>query len=185
MEDEFIIDLYWNRNQTAIQCTAEKYERFLLGIAMNVLGNHEDSEECVNDTYHRAWETIPPTRPNVLSAYLGKIVRNLSLSLYRMRHAAKRDDNLQVAIGELEECIPGREDVESQVEQKFLTEAINRWLHSLKDEDMALFVRRYWNGDSVEAIATSWKVRSNKLSVRLLRLRKSLKEYLEKEGIAV
>lgn len=185
MDDKYIVDLYWNRNQTAIECTAEKYGRFLHGIAMNILGNPQDSEECVNDTYYKAWETIPPTRPASLFAYLGKIVRNLSLSLYRMRHAAKRDDNLSVAIGELEECMPGREDVESQMEQKYLTEAINRWLHSLKEEDMSLFVRRYWNGDSVEEIANSWKVRANRLSVRLLRLRRNLKEYLEKEGVAI
>lgn len=185
MEDYEIVDLYWNRNQTAIECTEKKYGKFLQKIAMNILSNLCDSEECVNDTYHKAWNTIPPTRPDSLQAYLGKIVRNLALSVYRMRHAAKRNDSLQVAFDELEECVAHMEDVESQMEQKFLTESINNWLHTLKEEDMALFVRRYWNGDSVDSIARSWSVRSNKLSVRLCRLRKELKDYLEKEGVTV
>lgn len=185
MEDYEIIDLYWNRNQLAIECTVSKYGKFLMKIAMNVLSNSFDSEECVNDTYHKAWETIPPTRPDSLQAYLGKITRNFALSAYRMHHAAKRDDNLQVAFEELEECVAGKNDVESQMEHKFLTEQINAWLRTLKEEDMALFVRRYWNGDSIDEIAREWSVRANKLSVRLCRLRKELKEYLEKEGVVV
>jgi RNA polymerase sigma-70 factor (ECF subfamily) len=185
MEDYEIVDLYWSRNQLAITQTADKYGRFLQNIAMNILSDTCDGEECVNDTYHKAWTTIPPVRPQSLMAYLGKIVRNISISLYRVRHAGKRDTRLSVAISELEECIPASKDVESQIELQLLTEALNRWLHSLGEEDMSLFVRRYWNGDSIDTIAKQWNVRANKLSVRLCRLRKDLKIFLEKEGIAV
>lgn len=185
MEDNDIISLYWNRNQLAISETAGKYGVFLTGISMNILIDRCDAEECVNDTYHKAWTTIPPVRPVSLAAYLGKLVRNISISLYRAKHAAKRYDGADLLISELEECLPDKTDVESHIEMKFLTETINKWLYTLKEADRALFIRRYWNGDSIDSIAEQWEVRTNKLSVRLCRMRKDLKEYLEKEGIAV
>lgn len=185
MEDKDIIALYWDRNQQAIVETDIKYGKLCKKISMNILSDVCDCEECVNDTYHKAWNTIPPTRPDSLRAYLGRIVRNISISLYRARHAAKRDCGFNVLLSELEECVESREDVEKQMELRFLTEILNRWLYSLKEEDMALFVRRYWHGDSVETIAGQWNVRANKLSVKLCRLRKELKKYLEKEGIMV
>lgn len=108
MEDNDIISLYWDRNQLAISETAGKYGRFITGISMNILFDRCDAEECVNDTYHKAWITIPPVRPVSLAAYLGKIVRNISISLYRTKHAVKRYDGADVLISELEECMLGR-----------------------------------------------------------------------------
>lgn len=185
MEDKAIIALYLGRDEQAVTETSNKYGRFCMKIAMNILSDVYDSEECVNDTYHKAWSTIPPVIPQSLQAYIGKITRNISINMYRVKHARKRDCAATVLISELEECIPQEGRVEDMIEREHLKNILNEWLHGLKEEDCALFIRHYWSGDSLDDIASEWGVRANRLSVRLCRMRKNLKEYLSREGIMI
>ena len=175
MEDVEIVGLYWARDQLAIAESQQKYGSLCGGIAMNILHNREDSEECVNDTWGRAWESMPPQRPERLGAYLGKIVRNLSLNRWRMRRAEKRGGGeAEVLLSELGECLP--EPGEG---------VIARWLEGLPEEDRVLFLRRYWYGDSLESIARARGTGANYLAVRMHRLRRRLRSHLEREGVAV
>ncbi|MBQ7874751.1 MAG: sigma-70 family RNA polymerase sigma factor [Oscillospiraceae bacterium] len=184
MEDEKIIELYNARNEFAITETERKFGKMLFAIAMNILSNKEDSEETVNDTYGKAWNSIPPQVPNSLGAWLGRITRNLSITRWRMNKAQKRS-GMEIMLSELEECIPSAADTESESESGEITAAINRWLGSLKKEERLLFVRRYWYGDSVADLAKKANILPKKLSSKMFRLRKSLKDSLEKEGISL
>lgn len=181
MEDEKIIALYWARNPDAIRCTAEKYGGFCGRIAGNILSDARDAEECVSDTYQHTWESVPPSRPAALRAYLGQIVRNLCLSRYRANRARKRYAGMEQMLEELEECLPGRESVEQAMEAKELSALLNRWLDTLEKDDRTLFVRRYWYGDSVSALARQRGRTANQVSLRLYRMRQSLRELLEQE----
>lgn len=184
MEDSVIIDLYWQRSEQAIAETDSKYGAFCHRIAMNILRSFPDSEECVSDTYGKAWDTMPPQRPDSLRAYLGRIVRNLSISRYRLLHAQKRASGAEVLLSELGDCLPVADNTFRSVECRELSEIISRWLDSLTREERALFLRRYWNGDSVKTLAEELGVRPNSLTKRLLRLRENLRQYLEEEGVA-
>lgn len=185
MEDVEIVGLYWARDQMAITESERKYGALCGSIAMNILHNREDSEECVNDTWGRAWNNIPPQRPDRLGAYLGKIVRNLSLNRWRMRRAEKRGSGgAEVLLSELGECLP-EEGSGLLCEEEQLSGVIARWLLTLQAEDRVVFLRRYWYGDSLEAIARARGTGANHLAVRMHRLRGRLRAYLEKEGIAV
>jgi len=185
MEDVQIIDLYWQRNEQAIQETDTKYGNFCHNLAMNILHSIQDSEECVSDAYTRCWDTMPPQRPNSLRAYLGAILRNLSISRYRSAHAQKRFGGAEVLLSELEDCIPSPESVQRRVEAEELGRLISDWLDCLPQEDRVLFIRRYWNGDAVKGLASELGIRPNALTKRLLRLRESLRHHLEGEGISV
>lgn len=185
MEDIQIIDLYWQRNEQAIEETGKKYGNFCHRIAMNILHNFQDSEECVSDAYGRCWDTMPPQRPMSLRAYLGAILRNLSISRCRAAHAMKRFGGAELLLSELEDCIPSPDNVQRSVEAAELSGLIARWLRGLEREDRALFIRRYWNGDSVKELAGELGVRPNALTKRLLRLREALRRSLEKEGVCV
>lgn len=185
MEDCQIIDLYWSRDETAIAETDTKYGGFCRRISTNILHDPWDSEECVSDAYTRCWDTMPPQRPMSLRAYLGAILRNLSISRYRAEHAQKRFGGAEVLLSELNDCIPSPENIQRTVEAGELAEIIGDWLQSQKKEDRVLFVRRYWNGDSVKALAGELGLRPNALTKRLLRLRENLRRELEKEGICV
>ena len=185
MEDLQIIELYWRRDQQAITETDRKYGPFCLRIAMNILSCRQDSEECVSDTYQKTWDTIPPTRPDSLRAYLGRIVRNLSLSRYRARHAQKRFAGMEVLLSELEDCVPVPDTVQRTADARALADLIGRWLLSRSAEDRAVFIRRYWNGESVRELAAETEMSPNAMTKRLLRLRESLRKFLEGEGIAV
>jgi RNA polymerase sigma-70 factor (ECF subfamily) len=185
MEDAAIIGLYWARDQRAIAETDEKYGPFCRRMALNILTVREDAEECVNDAYHQAWNTMPPQRPDSLRAYLGRIVRNLSLDLWRRNHAQKRDRGMEQLLGELEDCVPARQSVEQDVEAAELTRLLARWLEGLPPRDRALFLRRYWNGEPVTAIAAAAGEPANRVSQRLARLRKRLRNTLEREGITL
>ena len=164
MEDGQIIDLYWKRDQRAIGETDEKYGRLLHSIAWNLLRSREDSEECVNDTYLRAWEAIPPSRPGAFRTWLGQITRNLSLDRWKRRGAEKR----------------GR-----SVEDGELAELLSAFLRGLSREGRAMFLRRYWYGESVAEVALALGCGEGKVKSSLFRSRKALRTYLEKEGIAV
>lgn len=185
MEDVQIVDLYWLRDERAIQETDTKYGGFCHKIAMNILHSFQDSEECVSDAYGRCWDTMPPQRPMSLRAYLGTILRNLSISRYRSSRAQKRFGGAEVLLSELNDCVPAPENVQRTLEAAELGDFIGRWLRGLEQEDRALFVRRYWNGDGVKELAGELGVRPNALTKRLLRLRESLRRSLEKEGIGV
>ncbi len=185
MEDSAIIALYWERNEAAIGETERKYGPYCRTIACNILGNPEDAEECVNDAWHRAWSTIPPQRPRSLSAFLGRIVRNLSISRWRREHAQKRFSGLEALLSELEDCLPGPADVESAADGHALTLCIENWLEGLGQEDRLLFLRRYWYGEEVQALARLLGISPNRTAKRLMALRKELKNVLEQEGFSV
>lgn len=184
LEDAKIIELYNARNELAVAETERKFGKMLFSIAMNVLSNREDSEETVNDTYGKAWNKIPPEKPDFLGAWLGKITRNLSISRWRKNRAQKRS-GIETMLSELEECIPSSENVEAESENKEVTATINRWLETLQKEERILFLRRYWFGDSVAELSEKSKITPKKLSSKMFHLRKNLKEFLEKEGIAL
>jgi RNA polymerase sigma-70 factor (ECF subfamily) len=185
LEDRQIIDLYWQRDETAIAETDTKYGGFCRRISTNILHNPWDSEECVSDAYSRCWDTMPPQRPGSLRAYLGTILRNLSISRYRAERAQKRFSGAETLLSELGDCVPAPENVQRTVEAGELAELIDRWLRGLEREERALFIRRYWNGDSVKLLAGELGLRPNALTKRLLRLREGLRRELEREGICV
>lgn len=185
MEDFQIIDLYWSRDETAISETDTKYGGFCRRISNNILHDPWDSEECVSDAYSRCWDTMPPQRPGSLRAYLGTILRNLSISRYRAEHAQKRFGGAEVLLSELQDCVPAPENVQRTVEAGELARLIAGWLERLEREERALFIRRYWNGDSVKSLAGELGLRPNAVTKRLLRLREGLRRELEREGIRV
>lgn len=186
MEDTKIIDLYWARQETAIVETDKKYGNYCRSIALHILSNMEDSEECVNDTWLRAWDCMPPKRPDILSAFLGKITRNLSISRYRMNRAKKRGSGEpELLLLELEECLPSAANVEEEVEGKETSEAIDRFLYSVEEESRNVFIRRYFYVDSIKEIADRFEISESKVKSQLFRMRKRLKEHLEKEGIVL
>lgn len=186
MDDKQIVDLYWERSEKAISETDNKYGSYFRHIAYNILYNQEDAEECVNDTYLRAWNSMPPQRPNRLEIFLGKITRNLSLNRYEAKHAEKRGGG-QVAcvLDELQECIPDNTDVAHMVEDKAVVEAIDVFLKTLPGKQRKIFVRRYWYMSSIKDIATDYGISESKVKVTLFRVRTALKKCLEKEGIVL
>ena len=183
MEDGRILELYWDRDQRAIPETAGKYGRMLHGIAWNLLHSREDAEECVNDTYLRAWEAIPPARPGSFRTWLGRITRNLSLDRWKSLRAEKRGGGAEALLGELQDCLPARPG--RSVEDLELAELLNVFLRGLSREGRAVFLRRYWYGESVAEVAAALGCGEGKVKSSLFRSRKALREYLEKEGIAV
>lgn len=185
MEDQQIIELYFQRDERAISETAAKYGGFCTHIAMNILSVKEDAEECVSDTYFSAWKQIPPTVPEVFKAFLGRITRNLSITKFRAMRAKKRFNGLEVMLSELEDCIPAAVSVEQIVEAKQLSEYISVWLESLSEEECALFVRRYWFGEEVQVLAKRCGITAGHMAQKMHRLRKNLKSFLEQKGVAV
>lgn len=183
MNDIQIIQSFWDRNESAIKELGIKYGKMLKSISFGILSNNEDSEECVNDTYVKVWDTIPPQKPNSLTAYLGRIVRNISINRWHENHAQKRDYNKNVHFSELSDCIPSQDSVEKEIETSELTSAIEKWLRHISLNDRVLFLRRYWFNDSLDKIAEELGTSPNKLAGRLFRLRQKLKSALETEGI--
>lgn len=182
MEDAAIVALYWSRDEAAIAETQRKYGSYCQAIAQNILSSREDAEECVSDTWNAAWNAMPPQRPGSLSAFLGRIVRNLSISRWRRDRAQKRYAGLEVLLSELEDCLPAPQGVEDAVDGRELTRRVERWLEGLDREDRAVFLWRYWHGREVKALAKDWGVAPNRMAKRLQRLRKDLKRELEQEG---
>jgi RNA polymerase sigma factor (sigma-70 family) len=185
LEDGQIIELYWSRDQRAIRETEGKYGKLLHGIAWNLLRSREDSEECVNDTYLRAWEAIPPARPGALRIWLGQITRNLSLDRWKSRRAEKRGGGAELLLGELADCLPAPEGRGRAVEDLELAETLDAFLRGLSREGRAMFLRRYWYGESVAEVAAALGCGEGKVKSSLFRSRRALRDYLEKEGIAV
>lgn len=186
MEDKQIIDLFWQRSESAITAAAEKYGPYCQKIAENILESKEDAEECVNDTWLLAWKNIPPDKPAKLAAYLGKITRNLSLNCVKYHAAQKRGSGrTELVLSELEDCIPAPNSVENEMDDRFLKEAIERYLRALPAEKRHIFIRRYWYMMSVKEIAKACGMSQSKIASLLFRMRKELKAHLEKEGIWV
>lgn len=183
MDDEQILQLYWDRNEQAIPATADKYGNYCTAIANNILGNHEDAEECVNDTYLNAWNAIPPHRPKLLSAFLGKITRNLAFNRYKHNTAIKRGSGeLPAVLDELAGCVSGNADTEQMCEHKELVAAINDFLGTLSSEKRNIFVCRYWYTDSIADIAARYDMTDGAVSMTLTRLRTKLHTYLVERG---
>ena len=183
MDDKEIVDLYFQRNEDAITCTDAKYGRYLGKISFNILKDSLDAEECVNDTYLNAWNAIPPHRPKRLSAFLGKIVRNLSFNRYAHNTADKRGGGeLPAVLEELAGCVSGSDDVGQTYEHKELAAAINDFLGTLPAEKRNIFVCRYWYTDSVNEIAARYGMTCGAVSMTLKRLRTKLHSYLVERG---
>ncbi len=182
MDDREIIELYWQRDEAAIAQTECKYGAFCLGAAMRLLSDGEDAKECVNEAFYQAWNLIPPERPEKLRPWLGRIVRNISVSLWRKNHRQKRYGGIEQALSELEEAVPSPIRVEREIESAELGRAMDSWLQGLAREDRVLFVRRYWHGIPLKELAEEAGVPPKKLAQKMYRLRQGLKAFLEKEG---
>lgn len=186
MDDERIIELYWKREEAAIRETELKYGRYLMKIAHNILDDIEDSKESVNDTYLKAWKSMPPHRPTVLSAFLGKITRELSIDRFRSRHRKKRRaSEYTVSLSELEECVTDGDTTGQTVELQLLAEAISKYLRSLPLEARSTFLGRYYYMDSIKEVAAYWGMSESKVKSMLHRTRRGLKVYLEQEGFRI
>ena len=186
MDDAKIVELYWERNQRAISETASKYGKYCTSIAKNILGNIEDAEECVNDTYMKTWSALPPHRPQMLSTFLGKITRNLSFNQYKMKHADKRGGSeIPLILDELSECVSGVDDTEKEIEYKALINEINDFLGVLSTEKRKIFIYRYWYSYSVANIAKICGIKENTVSMILSRTRSKLREYLTERGYEI
>ena len=183
MEDNRIVDLYWQRNENAIYETASKYGKYLTSISYQILLNAEDAEECVNDTYNDAWQSMPPHRPSILSTFLGKITRRISIDLWRKYSAEKRGGGVMpLALDELEECVSGTGDVEAEVERIELQKKLNDFLLALPPVDRQIFMCRYWYMDSISDIAEQFACSESKVKSMLYRTRKKLRSMLKEEG---
>ncbi len=183
MDDGQIVALYWQRDETAIRETSGKYGGYCYAVANNILQNNEDAEECVNDTWIRAWNAIPPQRPRCLRMFLAKITRNLSFNKFKSRTAAKRGGGeIAVVLEELHECALGRSDVETAYQEKELAQSINRFVRRLTEKDCNVFVRRYFYTEPIAEIAKRYGLTENNVTVILSRTRGKLKKYLQQEG---
>ena len=186
MEDTAIIDLYWARSQQAIAASQEKYGAYCHTIARRILDREEDAEECVNDTWLRAWNAMPPQRPGILSAFFGKLTRNLSLDRWRRLKAAKRGGSqVEVALHELEDCLPDHRRPDEELEAGETAALISDFLRRQSREDRALFIRRYFHLEPLGELAERFGMPLGQVKSRLHRMRGRLKIELEKEGVAV
>ena len=183
MTDDQIIELFFRRLENAIDETDKKYGSYCRKISMNILSNREDSEEAVNDTYLKAWNTIPPSKPNPLKTYLGMLTRRISLNRYEYYRAQKRNLYFETILSEVEQMLPSSSVTDS--DEGEITRAVNEFLKGLKKENRIFFVRRYWHSDSLEDIAKLCGCSESKVKSSLFRTRKALRKYLEKEGIDI
>ncbi len=183
MEDKDIVKLFLERDEKAIGYAEQKYGTYCRSISRSIVGTNEDANECLNDTFLRAWNSIPPAKPENLKAYLAKIIRNLSLDLYDSKNAQKRGNGeMPVIYDELSECIASEESVIEKLEASALTTAINDFLSKQKPELRKLFVKRYWYAQSVKEIAQSENASESYVKMSLHRLRKKLSDFLSKES---
>ena len=185
LDDSKIISLFFERSEQAIEELDRKHGPAVRKTAANILNDRLDAEECVNDTYLRTWNNIPPHVPDSLVGYVCRIARNLAVSRLRHETAAKRNAGFDLVLDELAEVVPSGTDVETEVLAKELAAAVDRFLSELPYDDRFLFVRRYWYADSVKDIARAMHSRENRVSVRLFRLREKLRNTLNKEGLLV
>lgn len=180
MEDSKIIELYFERSESAISETQNKYGSYCRSIAYNILHSNEDTEECVSDTYIKAWNSMPPTHPNNLSAFLGRITRNTALNMYAKSRTQKRSAQTESLFDEFGDCLSSGSSIPDEI---VLKDAINGFLASLPKKTRIVFMRRYWYCDSVAYIAKLCNISENNVKALLMRTRNKFKEYLGKEGI--
>lgn len=186
MEDQKIVQLYLNRDESAIRETADKYGSRLRTVSYRITGDRETSEECENDTYMETWNRVPPSEPmDYFCAFLMRITRALSIDRCRQQKRLKRDSYITEFSDELELCIPAVNDVADDVEAKLLGEAISRFLYTLSDEKQVMFLRRYFYLDSVSEIAKRLSVSESKVKTTLFRIRNGLRDFLMKEGYTI
>lgn len=185
IEDEKIIDLFFARDEQAICELDIKYGGLLRSLSQNILGVKQDAEECVNSAYLGAWNAIPPARPSPLLPYVLKIVRNISLKLYRHKTAEKRSRNVTVAFEELEACLADLKTAEDALEAKRLARLIESFLDTLTAENRVIFMRRYWFSDSCSDIAKRVGITEKNVTVRLTRIRSRLKAYLTEREVFI
>lgn len=186
ISDTEIVTLFWQRDERAIQETQTKYDRYLTKIAYNILADTEDSQESVNDTYLRAWNSMPPNRPKLLSSYLAKITRRLAIDIFRKKNSQKRQGSQYAdSLSELENCISGGDITGQEVELHMLAAAINKYLRGLSEETRNIFICRYYFSDSIKDVAAYLHISEPKVKSSLFRTRSGLKEYLEKEGFTL
>lgn len=183
LNDNRIIDLFFERSEQAIAELSRAYGALCTKIAVHILNNDQDAEECVNDTYLGVWNTVPPARPNPLRSYVCRITRNLAIKKYHANTALKRNSVYDVALDELENCFPSADSVEGAVDAKQTAAHINAFLATLSQENRVLFVRRYWYADSIDELAALFRLSKHNVSVRLSRLREKLNDYLIQEGV--
>lgn len=181
MEDRIIVQMYWDRNQDAIGETSKKYGAYCTAIASNILEIREDVEECVNDTYLGAWNSMPPHRPTMLPTFLGKITRNLAINRHRHNKAQKRSGNLQAVLEELGECVA--DSPEQVLDARMLGQALNGFLATLPERKRSILLCRYWYADSVGDIARRFFMTEGAVTMQLKRLRQQLRKYLEERGM--
>ena len=183
MEDSKIVELYWKRSETAIYETQRRYEHYCFSIASNILPFREDAEESVNDTYMAAWNAMPPSRPSILSTFLGKLTRRISIDRWRNLSADKRGGStVMVALDELAECIPSGSDPVAEVEAKALAAAINHFLDTLPYTNRKVFLMRYFDLAKIQDIASEFNMSSSKVKSMLHRTRSKLRLALQEEG---
>ena len=183
MQDAQIVALYWQRDESAIEVTQKKYESYLSKIAYNILSDWEDSQESVNDTYMAAWNSMPPHKPEILSTYLGKLTRRISIDLFRKRNRLKRQaSQYALSLSELEDCASPGSSPEDAMQTQLLAEAINRFLRTLSKDARNLFIGRYYFMDSLKEVAAYCGIGESRAKSILYRTRCSLKAYLQKEG---
>lgn len=188
LDDEAIIDLYFDRDEYAIEATKQKYEKRLSYTSMNILKDKLDVEECISDTYLKAWRAIPPTRPESLGAYLNRIIRNLSINRWKAKGTARRGSfTVDILLSELGEAVPSTStgNPEEEYEAHILTNELNVFLGTLKKIDRVVFVLRYFQGEKITAIADRFEMSESKVKSLLHRTRKKLKQHLEKIGVSV
>ena len=185
MEDREIIELFFERSEQAIVELSEKYGSVCARVANNILNDRTDAEDCVNDAYLGAWDTIPPQRPNPLLSYVCRIVRNLAIKRYHSNTAAKRNSTYDVSLDELENCFPASDSVEDEFDAKETARIIDDFLETLDEENRVMFVRRYWHAASIEELAELFHTSKHNISVRLSRTREKLKKHLIKEGVLI
>ena len=179
MTDERIIELFWQRNESAVKAVAVKYGTYCGVVCGNILRSSEDKDECLNDTWLRAWNSIPPQKPKNLKMFLAKIARNLAIDRYKRQNAVKRGNGeTALILDELEECISNKDNVENAVIAKEIDVAINDFLKTLSERDRNIFIRRYFYADTAEKIAKQYALTVNNIMVILTRTRAKLKNYL-------
>lgn len=186
MEDVKIIELYFKRDETAIDETRSKYGSYCNSIAYRILENPQDADECENDTYLCAWNTMPPQKPDLLSTYLGMLCRNCALSKYRRYHAQKRGaGEASLSLCELDECIPDNKTIDNTLEEKELAAVLSAFLRALPEVECGIFIYRYWHLASIKEISEKFGYSQSKVKTTLYRTRLKLKSVLEREGIFV
>lgn len=183
MNDERIIELFFERSEQAIKELDKKYGRICHAVSYNILNSRQDAEECVNDAYLGAWNAIPPARPKPLLAFVCKIVRNISLKRYEQNTAEKRNSHYDMAMEELEDCLTSPSNIEQEIAERELTEIIEAFLDSLSQENRVIFIRRYWFSDTYADIAGRVGLTEKNVSVRLTRIRKELRKYLTEREV--